>query len=389
MSQHAFRSFVAPGGAGGQGGPVRGAAHRAEGRCGDRSPVGESVPDAARAVSAGWSHSQPQAAGCRPVPGGVGRAVGSDTGLRPIFILGCPRSGTTMLQQALNRHSQIAVPPELKFFSHFYRRSRRGQLRHWKRICTDLELDLAPPTFSVTAPTEARAIWEQIARAYLARVGRPAVRCFGDKTPENTSRIRRIREVFPEARILFLYRDGRDVAVSLSGVPWLRCGIYGGLMVWLYYYRFLREELDRAQPDVLPLCYETIVADPESAFRRILEFLELPYEPAVARGHGNRDGIPVRELAWKARALEPISDRFVGNARRLLGREQVERLNRIAGRALFRLGYLAERPPPPTITDRMLAAAGAARVGLNLPVGFVWSEVRETLSIGRRRWPSV
>lgn len=64
--------------------------------------------------------------------------------MQHLFIVGCPRSGTTMLQQAFNRHSQIVIPPETKFFSDFYRRSRH-QRRHWARNQADLQLAQAPP----------------------------------------------------------------------------------------------------------------------------------------------------------------------------------------------------------------------------------------------------
>src|SRR5215831_4421176 len=54
------------------------------------------------------------------------------------FIVGCPRSGTTMVQQALNRHSQIVIPPETKFFFSFYGHSLAQQARHVRRLNADL-----------------------------------------------------------------------------------------------------------------------------------------------------------------------------------------------------------------------------------------------------------
>ena len=54
--------------------------------------------------------------------------------------------------------------------------------------------------------------FEEMAGACLERLGRADVVCFGEKTPEHTGHLGRIRAVFPEAKVLFVYRDGRDVA---------------------------------------------------------------------------------------------------------------------------------------------------------------------------------
>lgn len=54
-----------------------------------------------------------------------------------------------MLQQVLNRHSQIAIPPETGFFSDFVGRSRRRQASQVRRINADLKIDLPAPTSRV------------------------------------------------------------------------------------------------------------------------------------------------------------------------------------------------------------------------------------------------
>ena len=217
------------------------------------------------------------------------------------FIIGCPRSGTTVLQQALNRHSQVVIPPETKFFYSFDGKSKARQCAHLRRINSDLGINLVPPDQAVRGPGPARDFYEQMARKYLQRLGREGAAWFGEKTPEHTGRLHRIARVFPDARLIFLYRDGRDVALSLSRMPWIRCDLYAGFVIWLYYCRILRAQ--RGRP-ILPTCfvrYEDLARRPEEELGRVLKFLGLPYEPAVAEGHGNREGIPEREYAWKGR----------------------------------------------------------------------------------------
>jgi hypothetical protein len=259
--------------------------------------------------------------------------------MKELFIVGCPRSGTTMVQQALNRHSQIVIPPETKFFFSFLGHSRKRQRRHLDRLEADLQITLLRPARRVATPEEARAFYRHLARRYVERLPKRDVVYFGDKTPEHTGQLPRIRRLFPGAKILILYRDGRDVAASLRKMPWMSPDLYVCFLVWLYYYRVVQDARGEGGPGLYFARYEDIVADPEKELGRILSFLGLPDEPAVACGWGNREGIPEREVAWKGRALEPITSTRVGTFRGELSAEQIETLERLGRHALPALGY--------------------------------------------------
>jgi hypothetical protein len=255
------------------------------------------------------------------------------------FIVGCPRSGTTMVQQALNRHSQIAIPPETKFFFSFFRHPHKAQLQHIERLNNDLNICLPVPTRQVYSLAEGRTFYEIMASRYLEQLQKKDVTCFGEKTPEHTGYLFRIREIFPGAKILVVYRDGRDVALSLTRMPWTSSDLYVNFMVWLYYQWVIRKAQPVASPNVYFARYEDIVADPEKEFRPILHFLGLPYESAVAEGCGNREGIPEREYVWKGRALQKITTERVGVFRRELNATQIATLERLGAHALSPLGY--------------------------------------------------
>jgi hypothetical protein len=264
--------------------------------------------------------------------------------MHPFFIVGCPRSGTTMVQQALNRHSRIAIPPETKFFFSFLGHSKPCQHRHIKRLNRDLNICLPQPETAVSSVAEARAFYELMARQYLERLPRRGADHFGEKTPEHTGHLPRIRQLFPGAKIILLHRDGRDVAASLARMPWMPAGLHVSFLVWLYYDRLLRGAQDSGWPNVCSVRYEDIVADPEAELAKVLGFLGLPYEPAVALGCGNREGIPAREHSWKGKALERITAANVASFRRELTSEQIAILERLGGRALTARGY-------PLLTD--------------------------------------
>lgn len=260
--------------------------------------------------------------------------------MEKFFIVGCPRSGTTMVQQGLNRHSQIAIPPETKFFFSFVGHARAGQAKHLQRLHRDLKISLPEPSKPVRTIREARWYFDNMARLYVQRLDKPDIAYFGEKTPEHTSRLSMIRKLYPRAKIIFLYRDGRDVALSLSRVPWMPQDLYVNFMVWLYYYRILNNALNGAWGrNIYFSKYEDIVADPEKEFAGMLQFLGLPYQPTVAHGSGNQEGIPDRELSWKKRALEKITPERVGLFRHDLSSEQINILERLGHHALRSLGY--------------------------------------------------
>jgi hypothetical protein len=259
--------------------------------------------------------------------------------MNKFFILGCPRSGTTMLQQALNRHSRIVIPPETRIFSSFLGHSRRHQLQHVERLNRDLHIHLPVPPRRIHTKEDVRGFFERMASLYLERLGRTDLSHFGEKSPAQTGRLWRIKQVFPEAKILFVYRDGRDVALSLTKVPWMHKDINVNFTIWLYYFWILRQAQRDLGRDLLCVKYEDLATNPVVELGKILDFLGLDYEAAVAKGYGNSEGIARSELIWKGRALEPITTDRIGIWRRELSEKEVAALEQLGRSALESLGY--------------------------------------------------
>jgi hypothetical protein len=267
--------------------------------------------------------------------------------MKKLFVVGCPRSGTTMVQQALNRHSRITIPSETAYFSMFLGpmgHTWRTQRLFLRRINADLGIDVAMPLGRVRGVEAARAFFEQIASAYLAKIDKRDLAYFGDKTPQHLLSLPKIVEHYPDARIIVVYRDGRDVALSLSKVPWGPRDIYASFRLWLRYVKAQEQAQRRKDLSLLCVRYEEVAVEPERELRRVTDFLELPYEPQLAEGAGNRDGVASREFDWKGRALEKITRARVGNWQSELTANQVRDLERWGGAALRSLGYRVDTP---------------------------------------------
>lgn len=91
----------------------------------------------------------------------------------------------------------------------------------------------------------------------------------------------------------------------------------------------------------------------------------------MAEGYGNREGIPERELAWKARALDPIRPERTGNWRRELSGRQIQWLEHLGGRELTREGYALVGANETRFSPALATALpqGLKRLVLRLPLG--------------------
>jgi hypothetical protein len=113
-------------------------------------------------------------------------------------------------------------------------------------------------------------------------------------------------------------------------------------------------------------------------------FLGLAYEPPVAEGYGNREGIPERELAWKARALDPIRPERTGIWRRELSGRQIQWLEHLGGRELTREGYALVGANRARFSPALATALtwGLSRLVLHLPMACLAQEI--TACVPRR-----
>lgn len=216
---------------------------------------------------------------------------------RPIFVVGCPRSGTTLLQLMLHAHPRIAIPPETRFLLEAYRdRHRFGDLRrpanrralaHFivNRPQTrffDLGLDPQAVISEIVAspPTLGSAVGA-VFRAYSERFGKPR---WGDKRPAYVNNLDVIRRLFPDAQIIHIVRDGRDCVASLQEMPWHRQGIYHSIAAWAQAVDNARLARRRLPADTFyELRYEDLVADPERELAALCHFLGEEYDPAMVR----------------------------------------------------------------------------------------------------------
>jgi tetratricopeptide (TPR) repeat protein len=196
----------------------------------------------------------------------------------PIFVLGRPRSGSTLVEQILSSHSAIEGTAELAYIANIAKRLARRQ-GHGVVLDTDCLKALAS-----LGPDEIRSLGEEYLEcAGLHRKsGRPF---FIDKKPDNFLFIGMIRLILPNAKIIDARRN--PVASCLS--TFKLYSVKGRLRITELGQNYrgyveLMAHFDRVQPArIHRVIYENMVADPETETRKLLEYLGLPFEESCLR----------------------------------------------------------------------------------------------------------
>jgi len=201
--------------------------------------------------------------------------LGADTGCmdpRPVFILGMPRSGTSLTEQILASHSEVTGAGELPYAYDTAHRVREITQRSF------------PENMKCLNAEQVR----ELGAYYLAR-HKPenlAFRYVVDKTPLNFQYIGLLGLALPRARFIHCYRDPVQNCFSIHKMPFDKKQAYAHSLeaLGLYYNRYwnLMQRWKALFPGrILDVRYEDTVADIERQGRRMLEFLDLPFEDGV------------------------------------------------------------------------------------------------------------
>jgi Sulfotransferase family len=300
--------------------------------------------------------------------GRPGEAASDGRALAPApFVVGAPRSGTTLLRLMLDAHPDLAIPAETNFIPRVAEECAAAS-DSAEAFCTALVSLDRWGDFRV----DGQRLRERVARISPFDVAE-AFRAFyqlcaerfdkprwGDKTPTYLLEMTKIQAILPEARFVHIVRDGRDCAVSTKDL-WF--GPEGGAHAGFWWYSMMNEaRMQATQLDhYLEVRYEDLVADAEPVLRQVCEFADLPWDPAVLRYYErsetrlqdeNRPMLRTdgeggviqgsERLKIHARTKEaPRSDR-IGRWRIEMSPADQEAFAAIAGEALEEFGYAVE-----------------------------------------------
>ena len=277
--------------------------------------------------------------------------------LDPVFIIGTERSGSNLLRLILDSHPRFVVPHPphvMRYFTPMV--ARYGDLSDPARFRRLVEDVLAlvhahihpwpwvPGADEVVARSRGRelfSVYVALHEAVRDHVGKAR---WGCKSTFMIDHVERVRAEWPGARLLWLYRDPRDVAASSRKSVFSTFHPVETARLWTRHQeRGLALEADGVP--LFRLRYEELVGDPEGQVRRICAWLGEEFQPPMlefVRGEEARRSAALSE-SWQNTAA-PIRGDALARWRRDLSAEEVLAVEAIAGPTMERLGYVPAHP---------------------------------------------
>lgn len=215
---------------------------------------------------------------------GPAAGSGETGGARPpIFIVGCPRSGTSLLRRILDSHPGISCGPESRFLWGL----KTMEERNWTTL---VGFGLSSEEWHANV----RAFFEAVHVRYAERQGKTR---WADKSPDYALILDYVDELYPEAQIVHIVRDPRDVIDA-----WRR--FYGPRSVvraaraWVRYVGAARSFAERQVEDkMVELRYEDLVRSPKETLASLLDWLGEPWDDRVLGFGSQRHNFGVRRLS--------------------------------------------------------------------------------------------
>lgn len=209
----------------------------------------------------------------------------------PVFISGCPRSGTTLLGNLVDRSPDVAIFLESFFIPRFYTLQRlywplsnvENLRRLAQSITTEESAEANKLTFNDRLIRELpEPTYEHLIDALMLNWAKVQGKTkWGDKSPGYTSKFPLLKKMFPSAKFVHIIRDGRDVFLSLQKLRWVSNPVRAAQM-W-------RKTVDAAcefgKDDVdsqyFEIYYEALTQDPRKELSSLCEFLDIEFSPEM------------------------------------------------------------------------------------------------------------
>lgn len=278
---------------------------------------------------------------------------------QPFFILGNPRSGTSLLRLMLNSHPEITVPPECGFLlwlSEKYVSLENYNEKIYSQFVDDLFKTRKIETWGMQKNDLLKLINKEKPKSYTdmaalvyshyaQKKGKNNL-IYGDKNNYYINETTKIKKLYPQSKSIFIVRDGRDVAASYLSIakknidskykPKLSSSIPEIALQWKKSTLNANKQLDN--PASCIIRYEDLVRDPATTLEKACKHIGSSYTKEMLNFHLKNDE-PTEFLQWKEKTKNPIDSTSISKYKKELTKEQVTSFESYAYEALKAFHY--------------------------------------------------
>lgn len=277
----------------------------------------------------------------------------------PIFIIGTERSGTNLLRLILNSHSHIAIPHPPHIMKNFYKLeplytdlNKDAQFKRLiKDVVTVVKLHSYPWEIKLNQEKifyDARErnlinVFFAIYNQYLETSGKKR---WGCKSTFMLYHMALIRHYYPNAKFLYMVRDGRDVAVSAKRTIFNHYCVYYTAQLWKKEQQIGIYWLNKfSANDIFLVKYENLLAKSEETVRSLCTFLNEPFEAHMLNFFNTEEAQKSASIsfAWK-NTSRPIMKNNIEKFKTQLSEKEIDLFETIAGFELDYFSYALMKP---------------------------------------------
>ncbi len=275
---------------------------------------------------------------------------------RPIFIVGCERSGTTMLRLILHSHANIAIPPQTKYVKKIYKRriffgnlsklKNRNKIIHWfsnnhNKKTKIIDLGLDPNDIQnemMKSGDSLGSILSTIFQLYSNKLNKNR---WGDKHPYYIKYLDQLFNLFPDAQVVHIVRDGRDAVASLKTMPWWKNDSIYSMLNWQEAIsNGKKAKLKYKSNQFIEIRYEDIIDEPEKHIKSLCSFLDEKYSPKMLEFYKIADAaVPNYKMGWHSDTKSQMSSKKIGRWQKDLEPWESNLMNRKMKKELLQHNY--------------------------------------------------
>ena len=285
--------------------------------------------------------------------------------MQRVFILGNPRSGTSLLRIMLNNHAQIASPPECGFMHWWYKKYSNWSVndsldgRRVNEYVTDvlsskkmedwkLKSSHLTDLINLNKPQDYADLSELVYLSWAQKY-RKTPSAIVDKNNYYIHHLKDLEKIWPSAKYIYLVRDGRDVACSYLNLskletlspykPKLPTSIHDIAHEWIRNNQEIISFLEgRKNESYYSIRYEDLILNTKEELESLCRFLELPMDAKMLDYYLHNDE-PESTMDWKMKTLEKPDAHNIGKYEQVLSIEDIATYNRIAKSLLNKFRY--------------------------------------------------